>query len=346
MFYESPALIGCALAVHRELYDDLCGFDPHMRSWGVEDLDFGLKCWLMGHPILHDPEAIVAHRFRKQFDNFSVPVEHLLLNQLRMARKHFTQAVWAEWLERCRMRHSGRLAEHPEGLWACAWQLLEERRASVESERSHLMSRRTRDEFWYAERFGLAWPRLSAERFEPLSMTLGVVSEGSPEPSPSPPPCMLDPQEEEWWDEVKGIAVPTISFWVNWLREDDQNDCPDLLVCIIRAISWVESRHGHGTGNHANRDPMQVGNPNDSAWKNIGINDSNGLGDRPVRQGSLPGLSWKDIPANVNQIINPTPPPDPPVLPYAIDPTFLPANGHQNNDFTKQMSYFGLLPFF
>ena len=64
LFYESPALIGCAFAVHRELYDDLRGFDPHMLCWGVEDLDFGLKCWLMGHPILHDPEPVIGHRFQ------------------------------------------------------------------------------------------------------------------------------------------------------------------------------------------------------------------------------------------------------------------------------------------
>ena len=34
-FYESPALIGCALAVSRELYDTLMGFEPHMRMWGL-----------------------------------------------------------------------------------------------------------------------------------------------------------------------------------------------------------------------------------------------------------------------------------------------------------------------
>ncbi len=75
-FYESPALIGCALAVSRELYEKLLGFDPHMRSWGVEDLDFGLKCWLMGHRILHDPEATIGHRFQSAFHNYAVPFEH------------------------------------------------------------------------------------------------------------------------------------------------------------------------------------------------------------------------------------------------------------------------------
>jgi glycosyltransferase involved in cell wall biosynthesis len=120
-FYESPALIGCALAVARALYDKLWGMDPHMRDWGVEDLDFGLKCWLMGHRILHDPGVVIGHRFRGTFDNYSVPVEHVLVNQLRLARKNFTQAVWAEWVDRCRLRHPGRLVDHPEGLWARAW---------------------------------------------------------------------------------------------------------------------------------------------------------------------------------------------------------------------------------
>ncbi len=183
LFYESPALIGCALAVHRELYDDLRGFDPHMLSWGVEDLDFGLKCWLMGYPILHDPEALIAHRFRQKFDNFDVPVEMLVHNQLRMARKNFTDGVWRDWVERCRHRNAGRLTEHPEGLWAAVWDLFGERRPSVEQERAYLMARRVRDEFWYAQRFGLAWPRLQTQPFGAIQ-PMGAV-----QASPSPEPC-------------------------------------------------------------------------------------------------------------------------------------------------------------
>jgi GT2 family glycosyltransferase len=95
-FYESPALIGCALAIGRELYDALGGFDAHMRYWGVEDLDLGLRCWLLGHRILHDPQAAIGHRFRQRFDNYAVPPESFLANQLRMARKCFTETVWAE----------------------------------------------------------------------------------------------------------------------------------------------------------------------------------------------------------------------------------------------------------
>jgi GT2 family glycosyltransferase len=128
-FYESPALIGCALAVSRELYDRLWGFDTQMRMWGVEDLDFGLKCWLMGNRILHDPEAAIGHCFRSTFDNYTVPAEHGVVNQLRAARKHFTHGVWSEWVEICRQRNSRRLADHPEGLWARVWEMFQADRA-------------------------------------------------------------------------------------------------------------------------------------------------------------------------------------------------------------------------
>jgi GT2 family glycosyltransferase len=195
-FYESPALIGCALALSRELYEELWGFDRNMRMWGVEDLDFGLKSWLMGHPILHDPEAVVGHRFRASFDNYDVPVEHTVVNQLRMARKNFTQGVWSDWVDRCRLGHLGRLPDHPEGLWARVWELFEEQRASVEQERGYLLARRQRDEFWYAERFGLTWPRLHSASFTPSASGHGAVAPAAAmaleaSPSPSPPPCPI-----------------------------------------------------------------------------------------------------------------------------------------------------------
>jgi hypothetical protein len=71
----------------------LWGFDPHMRSWGVEDLDLSLKCWLMGCRILYDPQALIGHRFRTSFDTYAVPIKHVILNQVRTVRKHFTYGM-------------------------------------------------------------------------------------------------------------------------------------------------------------------------------------------------------------------------------------------------------------
>lgn len=151
-FYESPALLGCCMAVSRTLYEKLRGFDPDMRIWGVEDLDFGLKSWLLGHPVLHDAVPVIGHRFRTSFDNYPVPREHVLANHLRMARKHFSDPVWDEWVQRGRARQ-------PVSLWESAWQVFEQGRASVEQEREYLLAHRRHDELWYAAKFGLAWPQ-------------------------------------------------------------------------------------------------------------------------------------------------------------------------------------------
>jgi glycosyltransferase involved in cell wall biosynthesis len=208
-FYESPALIGCAFAVHRDLYERLYGFDRDMMSWGVEDIDLGLKCWLMGYSILHDPNAVVGHRFQQEFENYSVPWEDLISNQLRMARKNLTQSVWSQWVGEARQRLTGSLPGHPEGVWALAWQMFQENRASVEQERSYLHARRTRDEFWYAERFGLSWPRLQgrAEGTRPTAFALAPSAGPSPSPSmkptslpsPKPPSPAPSPIPASWY---------------------------------------------------------------------------------------------------------------------------------------------------
>ncbi|MGH3805865.1 MAG: glycosyltransferase [Pseudonocardiaceae bacterium] len=149
--YETPALIGCALAVSRQLYDEIRGFDPHMQSWGIEDLDFGLRCWLLGKRIIHDPQTRIGHRFRDSFDNYEVPVGDVIANQIRMAYKNFTPSVWAQWMDHCWLHSSDRLVDHPEGLWARAWQLFQNHLPSAEEDRRYLHARRVHDEFAYSD---------------------------------------------------------------------------------------------------------------------------------------------------------------------------------------------------
>jgi len=148
---ESPAASGCCLAMSAALYRDVLGVDPDMRMWGVEDVDFSLKTWLMGYSILHDPAAVVGHRFRSSFDTYSVPLEHVHANTMRMARRNFTGPVWRAWVRAFR-------AGIGEAFWGPAWALFGERRESAEAERDTLMARRHRDEFWFAEHFGIDFP--------------------------------------------------------------------------------------------------------------------------------------------------------------------------------------------
>lgn len=191
-FYESPALIGCAFAMSRRLYDALWGFDAGMRRWGVEDVDLAVKSWLMGHPVLHDPAATVGHRFRAGFDNYEVALADVLHNQLRFTRKHLTHATWAQWVASCRMRNEASAHENaPEGFWAQAWARFQDGMRTVEQERTYLLGHRLNDEFWYARRFGLAWPALAGtDHRAGTDLLFAPASSVAPShgPSGSPPP--------------------------------------------------------------------------------------------------------------------------------------------------------------
>lgn len=153
---EPPALTGGALALTLDLYRRLRGHDPGMSPWGVEDLDLGLTAWMLGHPIVSDAAAVVGRRPRRH----AAPADQILADRIRLAYKHLTHGVWSEWLERTRERYPDREPDHPEGLWARAWRRFKHGRPGVEDDRAFIMARRVRDEFDYADRAGLTWPRL------------------------------------------------------------------------------------------------------------------------------------------------------------------------------------------
>lgn len=198
-FFESPAFIGCAFAISRQLYEHLWGFDPHMRQWGGEDSDFALKAWTMGARILHDPEATIAHRFQRTFSAYEVEPEYPAANQIRTARKHFTPSVWEDWVARAQERQGKRLKGHSEGLWARAWEVFQENRKSAEHERAYLLSHRERDEFWYAKRFERSWPSMGTGtpvRLTQPDIPLLVLNEAIAFASgtPSSDPCYISSQ--------------------------------------------------------------------------------------------------------------------------------------------------------
>ncbi|MEQ8785775.1 MAG: hypothetical protein RIC55_05730 [Pirellulaceae bacterium] len=146
-----------------------------------------------------------------------------------MARKNFSESVFDEWVERCRAAHGGELAEHPEGVWACAWKLFESHRESVEQERAALHSRRSRDEFWYADRFGLEWPTLAATRSASSPLAVALQAEPSAEPSPPPLSVRIDIEgvAEDDKESVGGLVI----------RSADGNDAPRKKITVTSTIS-------------------------------------------------------------------------------------------------------------
>ncbi len=172
--YESPTVVGCCLAVHRNPYDHIMGFDPLMRTWGSEDVDFGVRAWMTGHPVLCDPEAGIAHRFVTEFISFEPKLVDLAANQIRMARKILGPHAFREWIA---MRGLADETPAPEnrvaGVWREAWAQYTEDVDALTATEAEFKSRRVMDEYEYAQRFNLKWP-VRAENDPPLAPSSDV----------------------------------------------------------------------------------------------------------------------------------------------------------------------------
>jgi GT2 family glycosyltransferase len=84
--YPVP-LAGCAcMAMTREFFEAAGRFEP-MRSYGMEDVELCIRCWLLGYSVIMVPGAEVAHWFKK--DPFPVGWHDYVYNRLRTAVLHF-----------------------------------------------------------------------------------------------------------------------------------------------------------------------------------------------------------------------------------------------------------------
>ncbi len=85
--YEVPMVGGGCMAVRSSFFADCGGFDA-MNTFGVEDIELCLRAWLLGHSVMVEPRAEVAHWF-KEHSNFKVDWKDYTYNLLRMASLHF-----------------------------------------------------------------------------------------------------------------------------------------------------------------------------------------------------------------------------------------------------------------
>jgi hypothetical protein len=103
--------------------------------------------------------------------------------------------------------------------------------------------------------------------------------------------------ESNLWDVQRATAEIALSFTIDFLGcqqgagndEDLDANATGRLMKIIRAVSWVESKHGTAgpAGNHPREDPFQSGNPGDSWWKEL--TGQSGNGSRFIRKPGTPG---------------------------------------------------------
>jgi GT2 family glycosyltransferase len=84
--YPVP-LAGCACMVMTREFFEAAGHFEAMRSYGMEDVELCIRCWLLGYSVIMVPDAEVAHWFKKE--PFAVGWHDYLYNRLRTAVLHF-----------------------------------------------------------------------------------------------------------------------------------------------------------------------------------------------------------------------------------------------------------------
>lgn len=152
--------------------------------------------------------------------------------------------------------------------------------------------------------------------------------------------------EATLWASLDTTATGAFDFWNTFigLLMGTSNDTPLTPAAItnfrtiIRAVSWVESKHGTAgsAGNYPSRDPMQCGNPADTWWQTL-------VGDFPQTERFIrgPGLSnyWvEELPAAAGADANF---PSGAGLSNLGDQT----KGHNDSNFTSTISFYWGGPF-
>jgi len=85
--HELPLAPGGCLAMRRATFDRLGGFGA-FRELGQEDVEFGLRAWRAGVPVLAAPAARLEHQFRPQPPYLVAPTTRAY-NVARIALVHF-----------------------------------------------------------------------------------------------------------------------------------------------------------------------------------------------------------------------------------------------------------------
>lgn len=85
-----PLAPGGCLAIKKDVFQQVGGFDRGFNSWGYEDVELSLKLWLFGYQVFVTPYLRIGHYFRKTTP-YSVDAIEFVYNRLRMAISHLKE---------------------------------------------------------------------------------------------------------------------------------------------------------------------------------------------------------------------------------------------------------------
>lgn len=139
--FPAAILCSCCLAISRDVFFDIGGYDHDFKVWGFNDVEISIKLWLFGYKCYIQPKVKILHLFRKKHP-YKVTWEFVYFNMLRTAYSHFNE----ERIEKCKSLMKYANPDHIERM-VLESNALEQRKAYFE--------RRKFDDDWYMKTFNI-----------------------------------------------------------------------------------------------------------------------------------------------------------------------------------------------
>ena len=79
-----------AVLTRAETFHGLGQFDAEVIGWFHETLDYCVRAWLLGHPMVADPRIRVRHRVKTEAASYPRLYTHMLHGMLRTAYKYLS----------------------------------------------------------------------------------------------------------------------------------------------------------------------------------------------------------------------------------------------------------------
>lgn len=139
---EIPLAPGACMAIRKEVFRSVGGFDSYFTSWGYEDVELSLKLWIFGYRIFVHPQVNIGHKFRK-VQPYDVDIVDFHYNKLRMGFLHFNKSRLNKLIKLMR--------EYPD-----FEKVLEKIKVSnIYEQRKDYFKRRKRDDDWFFSKFNI-----------------------------------------------------------------------------------------------------------------------------------------------------------------------------------------------
>lgn len=142
--FPVPIIPGCCLAMRRETFDAIGGWDGGLMHRGGVDNELSVRMWTFGYDLYVDPKTICRHLFRKK-SPYHVGWPQYLQNCLRLAMAHFSGPRIAQVVS----------ALHTHKDFGAAMELALAN--GITERRREMQARRVRTDNQFFQRFGIAW---------------------------------------------------------------------------------------------------------------------------------------------------------------------------------------------